>query len=1429
MKKLFSYLALLVIAFAVPGTALAWNYNGNSDPKKIVLHFNNNIGGDREMTYTSDDGGYWYFDFISAGEAANFTVRSYYNNNDYHEYYDDEGTGVGDWSADCNNPQVSNTSFWVNKMSQNKSYRLELKGADTDANQFKFRVVSSEDPWQFDKNAKPSSIQVGITNGGSGLYGFTFDDSRGEYKWRSAKVSTQSNTDWFNFKFIISDGSEYITLGKNVGATSVNTVTVASVYDGETETYYQSGLSRSTDYYFEIAANGDNNFKFRVVPASMYDTDEDEAYMPLTKSDFANGKKHYFFVGTRTGDWSLQPEWELTVNGDEAVLDDRIFYSGLCGIAVVDNYYDYTHQMYTLYTSNNTYYIHPGFTNSDLAGNLSNCGTFIARNIKDATFTADNRTLFNTIILNTNGYNHFVDDDILKGPAYQGNIVVKLSDGVPTAFGIKDFKEAAFSDRVFTLVGSKIYMQGDEGATKTRGDVYGAYTGKGWQEGWIQYDGNGKYYYDAYKNPIYQTVWQNSWLKNHKSYFNVNMDNDDETDDFHYSSDEITFVEASQLDKLESDPYRTLYNRFTSGGSKQIGNGNTTSINADKANHVTNNGLDYYEVIDIWYRDNQNCTSDNWQCFVVKDMWMEGTFKVWSGWGGNTKRNEAGTDAKTEDSWKNAARWYYDNGGHGQEKNNHVVNGYDYKEATAADNSVMVYGTTRDKDGADFALNNRTYFKRVLLWFDPADGFDNSVIQLIIEKYGPNIQAFRTNKNHLNYKWTVPYGDQYGDGEGEDAKLASYTVIRYCTTNSDDQGTVVEENVALNDKLVKDLGTLSFNDPATLAPGEYRYEIVLTFTNGAVRDALSNHVTIYQEKVPVTATACQRIEEGPLYSFDVQLNINTTEEFLDRKVTIDNVEYNMADKVSKYVIFADEATAAELNKATAGDKFAENTTGYYIYSGDMDNPTVKTGWLITKDFDTETPSIDLQWDNVDPTKTYSFEVYLVSDEDQQKWAEQFCSLNYNVAYASTNLYVPTYTVALKNGGLDTWEDVSAMTTPVSQMPVGARMKGETEAAVAPIHFQYANRVYFDMTTTALPVTESVKSNWTVAKTVNFGNFQIALDGADATDGTFKRAPFAYNTDVELPDGTTGNSLTADGAKFSCTANATYLKDDVANVSVDANSANITVKLPTFAAPLLTPEKVFLAVVKHEEGTQNSLDAIISTQASISEDAPSGTLGYYFEANHPAYVDGVKHLFHPKAVSGGSVVDGYTPYAENVQAIALMSYRHFYDNVGDYSTSIYTEDYNMCGGYDNWNHDWTYAAETDGRLPVHLHRIAEVSRTDEAQLQTYFKNSVTALNFYAVYPFVINTTDGGYTPNTSVAANADNADNGDKIVSFPVKATLGTENYSFDTTGVTDVMADTDDADARYYNLQGISVSRDEMVPGVYIRRTGTTATKVIVR
>lgn len=137
MKKILSILTLFLVAIALPNKASAWNFNQQGDPKRIVLYFINNDQGEHEMTYSSST--YWTCDFTSKAEVVNFTVRAYYSDTQYNEYYANESATVGSWSADMTLPQVSNTSFWVNGLSEGTTYRITIKGADSDANKFKFK------------------------------------------------------------------------------------------------------------------------------------------------------------------------------------------------------------------------------------------------------------------------------------------------------------------------------------------------------------------------------------------------------------------------------------------------------------------------------------------------------------------------------------------------------------------------------------------------------------------------------------------------------------------------------------------------------------------------------------------------------------------------------------------------------------------------------------------------------------------------------------------------------------------------------------------------------------------------------------------------------------------------------------------------------------------------------------------------------------------------------------------------------------------------------------------------------------------------------------------------------------------------------------------------------------------------------------------
>jgi hypothetical protein len=47
-------------------------------------------------------------------------------------------------------------------------------------------------------------------------------------------------------------------------------------------------------------------------------------------------------------------------------------------------------------------------------------------------------------------------------------------------------------------------------------------------------------------------------------------------------------------------------------------------------------------------------------------------------------------------------------------------------------------------------------------------------------------------------------------------------------------------------------------------------------------------------------------------------------------------------------------------------------------------------------------------------------------------------------------------------------------------------------------------------------------------------------------------------------------------------------------------------------------------------------------------------------------------------------------------------------------------------------------------------------------------------------------------------------------------------------GISDITINSD-APATYYNLNGIRVDANSLVPGIYIRHQGTTTTKVVIK
>lgn len=56
-----------------------------------------------------------------------------------------------------------------------------------------------------------------------------------------------------------------------------------------------------------------------------------------------------------------------------------------------------------------------------------------------------------------------------------------------------------------------------------------------------------------------------------------------------------------------------------------------------------------------------------------------------------------------------------------------------------------------------------------------------------------------------------------------------------------------------------------------------------------------------------------------------------------------------------------------------------------------------------------------------------------------------------------------------------------------------------------------------------------------------------------------------------------------------------------------------------------------------------------------------------------------------------------------------------------------------------------------------------------------------------------------------------------------------ENVAVDNAGVAEIVIDNENAPVEFYNLNGVRVNSDNLVPGLYIRRQGAKASKIIVR
>lgn len=963
MRKILSFLALLVVGFVMPQWAHAWDYTGNSDPKKIVLHFNNNIGGDRDMTYDASSKT-WKFSFSSDNTYANFTVRSYWSDNDFVEYYANVGVSAKDtWVEVKKDPQDKGTSFYLTNLTSGKKYTLELTGVASDADRFRFRYVedaAESTKLYLYKIDGTSATQLSVADAdASGNYSFSnieLDANQNVILSRNAGATTLTGTQTGNGRYcptavknIPADNVDFTqtnsgywqTTRKGTYSFNVNwsgkqlTATCTGgdtpVVDAPASLYlyvtpwggecHQAAPSATGIYKYTVNLTAGEHVDLSTVAnatdwnglaAGLYAPDGDHVaivsgestsfasrsggawqvqttgryeitvdwaaktftaefeevvpvgvHLPLTTADFKGGKKHYFLVGERMGEWHLQPEWELKANGNQAVLSQRYIYNQNFAVAVVSSFSDYMNHRYTYYAGSGSDYWFKDDTNS---ADLSNKGAYspVKGNNKNQPSNGMMQSKYDT------GFGG--DQDYYQGRGrYMSNIVLDLdSNGNPTKLTFTSgTTEEAAKNRVFTLVGSDIYNNqfcNASSDTKTPTFNERGTTDNGWQESWIQYDpATNKPYVDARGEYLYLTSFTPDYMTANPVRFQQTLPDGSE---FPYASGQIQFLEWSNLPNLDSDPYKNFYQAFS--GKETI---------SDSGAVITDNST-YNFKLRTENENNSVTPTNNWNCYVVRDMWVGGTIKFWTGWGGNQDYTNGGSNG-----W---VVFHGPNGGpHITEGQNKTVKGYDINSGLDA----VLYKNIRNRNNTDYEISadgTPVYFNRVVLWFNNTDGVNNSFIQFIQESAGPAILAQAAEntlnpgkKNYIKYNW---YLNKSQNDIDKNLQVLGYEIRRYRVIDNVTnfigypEGTYVDitgENVKVQDLYEETAGNYDFTKHLDsgisggegFAPGIYQYDIYVTYEGGARKLAWSNRVPIYDDElVTPDAVAMQLVELRDAYT-----------------------------------------------------------------------------------------------------------------------------------------------------------------------------------------------------------------------------------------------------------------------------------------------------------------------------------------------------------------------------------------------------------------------------------------------------------------------------------------------------------------------------------------------------------------------------------
>ena len=878
-------------------------------------------------------------------------------------------------------------------------------------------------------------------------------------------------------------------------------------------------------------------------------------HMPLKESDFAadGSKKHYFIVGNRMGAWRLQPEWELQPQSDGTyTIENRMMYTSMFMVGVVDNYDDYIHHRYKAFSkATGDVWATNSDTNLDLTpatpanavdascpdvwqailydtesthnqfGGTNNSGTVN----KAIRFHGPKRASDGSIASEM-GHPDNGDNVSAAYPAFVTKISFNPTDSRLSMTGVKYQKADLREHLTFSIVGSAFRHQAyDLDKTDARTPRARLYQNiskfeQGWQEGYIQY-GDGMPYVDGNGEFLYQTAFDKDWMSKHPTKF-MNPTG------FEYDSNGLLFTYDEK--------------RTASRTDKTFGSASDETYR----NHA--NTLEGSRTI-----------SGDMDCYVVENVWMRGAFKVWSGWGGNAgKYGGFGNDSE-------GAVWNTRNGGNGVSERDRLawgspnksrvyfathnnVGGDDFAVTTGLTDDEKQSGIKSDvrdnKNGTqDWVEGNfqdndgtRIYFKRIELWFDRDKGFSNSVLRFYQQAGGPAIWISAMDKDRIGYNYNVP-----AESRDDDKSISKYVITRYKVNAGRASDAMLEEVIKdADDKTVIPIeGTFAQgemkqkdffadeniykylrDDACRYLPGKYRYSIAVWYydddndpesetvrsgrlagnedtTPGYV--AYSNDIDLLDVSSP--ALKAEQVievidEETSLKSFDVKLTA-VAPDIVNDKVAPDSERLN-GDMIDKYVITLPQTPAALGNWPLCTSVIVEGQDTPVEVASDN---TISVDPISDDKGAFRMPDITLK--NVLPYNSYTFVVNMTPKaEDAEKWKvlnigsdNASCAVLASAASITEFGIVGLRPVTDESGNAYSYdfssEDFSGDHTdkPVAGGMASVKSPLENDTRSYVKDFTKANQLQGEGVISALEVTDDVLRDWEV-------KYHLVLNRAD---------------------------------------------------------------------------------------------------------------------------------------------------------------------------------------------------------------------------------------------------------------------------------------------------------------------------------------------